>query len=170
VFWVDASFRASQPVDEWEDIFDLAVHNGGIVMTYNESGNRPFTNYAFSDPRMFEYLPTNIEIQKELIQQCSCSVLVYNTEFVFYNVLWWMYLCSLEHDCIHRTPGGSKSDWSTLPADELRVTLAIHKYDQAALNTILGNQFGYDQSKYTTIINHHKIIRQPSSMFKLALC
>ena len=170
VFWIDASFRAVDPVDSWQEVFDLALRNGGIVMVYNETGEKPLTNYAWSDPYMFQFLPTDLEIQKALIQQCSCAVLMYNTEFVYHNVLWWMYLCSLERECITRASGTASVDWQNLEPEQLRSTFIVHRYDQSALNTILGNLFGYDQSKYTTVENHNVIRRLPTDMYKVKEC
>jgi hypothetical protein len=143
-FWVDASFRAVDSIDLWQDVFNVALENGGIVMVYNETGEKPLTNFAWSDPYMFQFLPTDLEIQKNLIQQCSCAMLIYNTEFVFHKVLWWMYLCSLERECITRASGTASIDWQNLDPEELKETFIVHRYDQSALNTILSNQFGYD--------------------------
>ena len=64
VFWFDASFRATEPVDKWEDVFQLALQNRGMVLP--TKAVKDFSNYAYTDPIMFRFIPTDIERQRKV--------------------------------------------------------------------------------------------------------
>ena len=91
---MDASFRAMNNISQWEDVLRLALANGGIVMAeYKPSAD---VTIHWVDPMMFYFLVTDPTKQIFIKSYQSGAVLIYNTEWVFASVLWWMYLCSLE--------------------------------------------------------------------------
>ena len=93
IFWVDASFRARNDIKSWEDIFRQVITNGDIQFCqYSDM----YLNIQYTTYNMMSFLVTNISRQHSMLHQQSGAVLIYNTEWAFTNVLWWMYLCSLD--------------------------------------------------------------------------
>jgi hypothetical protein len=122
MFWIDASVRLNS--SNLDPAFKVAIQNGGVSL-FSATGHSTF---AATDPRMWEYLVTDPEMQEKGIEHESGSVLMYRTEKIVKGVLLWHVLCALDKDCI--APKGTKlirslqrESWSIPP---LRPELAKH--------------------------------------------
>ena len=166
IFWIDSSFRAIHDVTQWEDVFHVALQNGGLSM--GRIVVAPFTNFAWTDPKLYNYIPTDQERQKQTFLSESNAVLIYNTKSVFEKVLWWMYLCSLQFDCCPQSTPSSVA--ANVNDDEQQDRHHGHRYDQSALNIILSNLHGYNESEYSPKSSHLLVIRVPSTMYSAKIC
>jgi hypothetical protein len=171
VFWVDASFRALEPVDKWNDVFHLAMHNKGMVLV--TPPNKVYSIYAFTDPVMFNFLPTDTERQKAVGQACSCAMLIYNTEFIYKHVLHWMYLCTLETSCCPPITPITKI-FHDFTHDEVRNTTLYKesRWDQSMANLVLSNLWGYHTNRYSSSFGepHHIIYRYADQTYNITTC
>ena len=158
IFWVDASFRAKDRVEEWGDIFQTAIRNKGMVLVKHPYPH--WSNYAFTDPVMYKFMPTDVDRQKTVHQVCTCAMLIYNTEVIYKQVLYWMYLCSLEATCCPPIAPIAKQYSHFSKAERRDMTVyKVRRYDQAMANLLLSNLNNYDATRYAGVEDHMKIKR-----------
>ncbi|KAK2151115.1 hypothetical protein LSH36_375g03017 [Paralvinella palmiformis] len=121
------------------------------------------------DPMMFYFLVTDPTKQIFIKSYQSGAVLIYNTEWVFASVLWWMYLCSLEGRCC---PQQTKNDMLGISEREYRkkVPFASHCTDQSALNILLSNAYGFNESKYVAPSLHLTFKRKITHYYNIHMC
>ena len=134
------------------------------------------SNYAFTDPNMYTLLPTDVARQKTVRMVGAGALLIYNTITVYNDILHWMYMCSLDARCCPPTTHRERPIWRQYTETEKRnMTLfKIHRHDQAALNLLLSNKFGYDLDGYSTVSSddkrHIDIVRHPESHDSITTC
>ncbi len=82
-------------------------------------------------------------IPKECLESVS---LLYNTESAFWRFLYWLYLCSLDPDCI--APSDSKLGCRFKPGDRFTSYANCHRFDQSILNIIAASYYNYTMESY----------------------
>ena len=140
-------------MEEWGDIFQTAIRNKGMVLVSHPYPN--YSNYAFTDPVMYKFMPTDVDRQKTVHQVCTCAMLIYNTEIIYKQVLYWMYLCSLEATCC---PPITPITVSKVDHTDMTVFRA-RRFDQAMANLLLSNLNNYDATRYAGVEEHLVIQR-----------
>ena len=145
-FWVDASIRIIKPIEDWTNPFNQVIHNGGMLLVHHSYPH--YSNFAFTDPVMYEYWPTDVERQKSVHQTCSCAMLIYNTEIIYNNVLYWTYLCSLSLECCPEYDNDFFQKFTILEMNNMTL-FKIRRYDQSMVNLLLSNLFGYNHKIYS---------------------
>ena len=174
VLWVDASVRLKHHIKEWDIVFKVALSSGGISMGsegYKYDGI--FTVIGWADPNQFHYLVTD-EVKLTPVPMIgSCIVLMYNTEKTFSEVLWWMYLCSLDKNCCS-TPSGCGGAlnvrFEERTRDEKRAIYNCHNYDQSMVNTLLANAYGYNNSLYAPVEQRHWVDYNSRNTYPVDRC
>ncbi|KAI0216005.1 hypothetical protein LSAT2_031932 [Lamellibrachia satsuma] len=137
VFWIDASFRIKGT--DLSAAYRVARKNGGYVIFFR-SGH---SNFAVTHPGMYRYLSTDVNAQKKIVQFGGGMMLIYRTEKVFRDILWWLVMCAQEARCF--MPNSSRK--CTFVAHDYYKTYAkCHRFDQAAINLILSNIWIRDNS------------------------
>ena len=148
IFWTDTSGRMTQ--GDWTSVYTKARQSG--VVQFMFTGR---TVYPVTQPRMYQYLVTDEEKMKSLKQYTAAIMMFYKTEDVYWNVLHWVYMCSLTPQCImpkgHRRSCPRRSD--------IKVS-QCHRYDQSAVSIVLGNYFGFDTSRYVADLPTHVVTVQ----------
>jgi hypothetical protein len=107
-----------------------------------------------------------MERQKAVQQVSSGAILYYNTDKMYYNVLWWWVLCALDPYCmapIFWTPCDFKNH------DRYKEYAACHRFDQSVINLLVSNLFGYESKKYTSPSNI-TFVRIQTFSYKLLVC
>ncbi|ELT95300.1 hypothetical protein CAPTEDRAFT_202759 [Capitella teleta] len=123
VFWIDAATRFFNS-SGFTILYQKVIRNGGFALI-SKSANSAF---AVTHPGMYEYLPTDIELQKKFGMSESGAILMYKTQKVFDNIIWWWFLCSLSADCI--TPTVDLD--CKFSKDIMRTFAHCHRVDQSA--------------------------------------
>lgn len=155
-------------MDEFEHYFDQVIRTGGVLLGRNK--HSVLTNVGWSDPVMFQFLVSDTLRQREVGQVESGAMLIYNTEFAFTQVLWWLYLCSLDDRCCppqHRPQPSRFDDQTKL---EQQGTFHEHRHDQSAINIIMANLFAYDTKSYAVVKKRHTHLRNSSGEFTVDRC
>ena len=159
MMWFDASVRMSSNMTR---ATEQAVRNGGMMLFVATR----HSNFAVTHRGMFDFIPTNITLQKQITQYAGGMLLIYNTRTVFEHVLRWMYLCALEKKCIAPT-----SALHCYFKDKYTDYAKCHRFDQTMMNILLSNQFGLETSSYAFTskpVSHFE--RRFTSKFHLKLC
>ena len=120
---------------------------------------------------MYQFLVSDTLRQRDVGQVESGAMLLYNTEFAFTQVLWWMYLCSLDARCCPPQHDPQQA----LPFDdqtklEQQGTFHEHRHDQSAINIIMANLFDYDSKRYAIMKKRHTHIRNAAGDFVVNKC
>ncbi|KAI0238787.1 hypothetical protein LSAT2_010461 [Lamellibrachia satsuma] len=162
VFWIDASFRIKRT--DLSDAYRVARKNGGYVMFHGS----PHSNFAVTHPDMYRYLPTDVNNQKMIQQLGSGMMLIYRTEKVFRDILWWFVMCALEARCF--MPNSNQK--CTFAAHDAYTKYAkCHRFDQAAINLILSNIWMRDNSMvYKTNEKFFSVIRRVTHKYSIRTC
>ena len=147
-------------------IQNVAMQNGGIVMLTGS----PDSIYSITDYGMYKYLPSDIEALKTVHCLQSGALLVYNTEVVFRNVLWWWYMCALEMPCVAPVDNLECIEVS----DRMLDHRGCHRYDQSALNILVANLYEFKMLTYhfpqqimPQLLN---VWRHPTRMYNITYC
>ncbi|KAI0236555.1 hypothetical protein LSAT2_012897 [Lamellibrachia satsuma] len=158
IFWIDSSFRLMGT--DLTDTYRTAVANGGIVLFIRTD----HSNYVATHPDMYCYLVTDVEAQKTIEQFGTGAILIYRTEKVFRQVLWWFYLCSLERRCLQPIANRfCRLD----PKDRYATHAHCHRFDQAIVNLLLSNIWLTDGTPYTAKEDFFKIHRYVTNMYNV---
>ncbi len=125
------------------------------------------SNFAVTHPDMYLYLPTELQGMKNTEQREANSILVYNTESLYQNVLKWWYLCALTEECLaptlHRFCNFTNKN-------RFHDYVGCHRYDQAALNLLLINWLEFDDKSYFRKQKIITIHRYPARKLELKIC
>ncbi|ELU17414.1 hypothetical protein CAPTEDRAFT_207080 [Capitella teleta] len=140
IMWMDASFRLQ--TSNLTLIYNMAIQNGGVAQFFRS----PHSIFAATDPKMFEYLVTDIEATKNTTMFGANSMLLYKTEIVYTRILHWWFLCALDQECIAPL-------WSSnicLPSADMRTVRVgqCHRQDQSAINILIANLNDFDPTRY----------------------
>lgn len=164
VFWVDTAFRIKKR-HVFNRAFDKVVKNGGFTfMSY-----ATHSTFAATHPSMYGFLPTVESMQKNTPQSGTYAILMYKTEKIFDNILWWWFVCSLNSHCIMPTTK-IKCDFSNGTMD----TYAdCHRHDQSASNILASNLYHYNVSRYNVdlkLLGGYELRRGKSGEYKTKRC
>lgn len=142
LFWIDSSVRffSSNLTRAWEQM----LQNGGIAVMKEVA----HSNNVAVHPDMYGYLPSNQEMQKRTPQSAATAFILYRTKDLYWGILHWWFLCALDPRCL--------SPVSKTPCDHKKAVFrkgnmsysGCHRFDQAALNILVSNYYGYDSSRY----------------------
>ncbi len=126
---------------------------------------------------MYDYLPPDsMERERHIPQKSAGMTIIYNTEAVYWAVLHWWHLCSLDENCI--APKGHKRDCSGFSKCIQNGTATCwhgcHRYDQSAIN-ILYNAYlhGHFPELLDTPVIHplpFTVMRRKTKMFLVKKC
>lgn len=146
VFLINHPFIAH--VDGLQTVLRQVVDNGGLY-TFKATGH---SIYSATHPSMYSYLPTNTGRLMAVRMWAFTTTIIFNTEKVYKEVLYWWYLCALDQYCISPPnvtvpcPLISNRPNTTHFATYFK---QCHRHDQSALNVILANYFNFDVSSYS---------------------
>ena len=130
-----------------------------------------FSNFGFTDPMMYKFMPTDIDQQKIVHQACTCAMLIYNTEVIYSQVLYWMYLCSLEATCCPPNTSSKKKYKDFTAAERLNMTIyKVKRFDQAMANLLLSNLFSYNEKQYSGVEEHLSTSRSSEVHSNITTC
>ncbi|KAI0231965.1 hypothetical protein LSAT2_017698 [Lamellibrachia satsuma] len=162
VFWIDASFRINGT--DLSAAYRVARKNGGYVMFHRSY----HSNFAVTHPDMYSYLSTDVNAQKNIEQFGSGMMLIYRTEKVFRDILWWFVMCAQEARCF--VPNYNR--FCRFAAQErYRKFLKCHRFDQAAINLILSNIWTRDNSMvYNANETFFSVIRRVTHKYSIRTC
>lgn len=160
VFWMDASVRVT--TSDFSGVYKKIQDNGGILLFKCTK----HSIFSATNKRTYDYIPTNRSMQARTPMNIATAILAYNTKVMFYNVLWWFFLCALEETCqapMEKTmcDFDMEHKWETYAN--------CHKWDQSTLNVLLSNFYGYKHHKYLTTEEVVAIERWPTSRNKIQL-
>lgn len=167
--WLDASIRLDVPGDAF---LEEAVKRGGIYLPLSTG----IPSFVVTDPGLYKYLPPySVDSLKKHIQKGGGFVVVLNTEDVYWKVLHWWYMCSLDFTC-QAPPGHSINcgNWKDCVRDRTAICWKrCHRYDQSTIN-ILYNNYLYGLNKTALIRSYDKgqfrVHKRPTSVYKLQRC
>lgn len=143
IVWMDSSFRLLK--DDFSIVFNQAVTNGGFFL-FDRTHH---SVYAFTAPAMYQYLLTDTEKLKLLEMYSANSMVIYPTEKMYHRFLYWWYLCALDLNC-QRPHGIGRPCYPTGDVDRWKSYISgCHRFDQSALNILIGNLHDFDVSRYT---------------------
>ena len=127
-------------------MYERARKNGGISFIKYA----PHSNFASTYKKTYEFITTDTDRQKEVQQASSGVILYYNTDKMFYNILWWWVLCAMDPYCMAPT-FWTPCDFKNF--DRYKEYAACHRFDQSVINILASNLFGYNSNQYTTAMN-----------------
>ncbi|KAI0239205.1 hypothetical protein LSAT2_010058 [Lamellibrachia satsuma] len=149
LFWIDASFRLK--TNNLSDAYRVARNDGGFVGFHDKNKNfrtgDGHSNFAVTHPDMYRYLPTDINAQKKIVQFRGGILLIYRTEKVFRDILWWFVMCAQEARCF--VPNFNIY-CNFAPHDRYTKFAKCHRFDQASINIIMSNIWMRDNSMLYT--------------------
>ena len=161
VFWTDAGTRLPKEKGDWLKLYDVIRSSDGLAIATKSL----FSNWRMTHPGMYDYLPTRASFRNVSGQFQSGTVLVYNTQFMYENLIHWWYMCAMTPACIspigHNISCKSKAH-SPVPACH------SHRYDQSSLNILAYNAFGYNSRRFS--MRNRKVVnvrRSPSYVYML---
>ncbi len=124
------------------------------------------STYAVTAKEMYDFLPTNIEEQKQLKQLGTGAMIIFRTKHLWDNILKWAVLCSLQENCI--APIMEKH--CKLGTDRYNTYAECHRFDQSLINILYTNWHAFDWKK---IEPQHFILmieRRTSHHYRLKYC
>ncbi|KAK2190841.1 hypothetical protein NP493_66g01019 [Ridgeia piscesae] len=125
------------------------------------------SNYVATFPDMYRYLVMDVEAHKTIEQLGTGALLIYRTEKVFREVLWWFYLCSLGRSCILPTADRfCRLD----PKDRYSTHAHCHRFDQSIVNVLLSNIWLTDGKSYTAKEDFFLIRRYVTHTYTVNVC
>ncbi|KAI0215088.1 hypothetical protein LSAT2_032887 [Lamellibrachia satsuma] len=162
VFWIDASFRINGT--DLSAAYRVARKNGGYVMFHRSH----HSNFAVTHPDMYSYLSTDVNAQKKIVQFGGGTMLIYRTEKVFRDILWWFVMCAQEARCFMPN-SNQKCTFTT--QDHYKEYAKCHRFDQAAINLILSNIWMRDNSMvYKTNETFFAVVRHVTHEYNIRTC
>ena len=157
-----------------EALLENAVQRGGIYLPLNTW----IPNYVITAPGLYLYLPPhNLQHFKSThgSHKGAGIVVAYNTQDVYWRVLYWWYICSLDQGCL--APPGHSLDcraWRRCVRNGAAICWNhCHRYDGSALNVLYNNYF-HGKNRTDLIrpeaVLSFKVLREPTEMFPLRKC
>ena len=136
---------------------------------YLQFWHSPHSNYAVTNPRMYQYLPTNVSRQKQVQSRAAGAVYLLMTEKVYWGVLYWWVMCALDEDCI--APKGGQLQCHKKDPQFSTVYAKCHRFDMSALNILASNLYGYNTDAYTDQDQHLvSIARRKTHFYDIQEC
>ncbi|KAL1463529.1 hypothetical protein WDU94_015272 [Cyamophila willieti] len=117
----------------------------GIVLSEQEDvgvSNQKHAVTSLTHPKMFEYFQTVVDNFEFTPMISVRSMLVFNTEAIHKNIMLPWVQCALIQECIY--PIGAQSDGCRFDKKPHFRYSGCHRYDESALNLVLGLHFGVD--------------------------
>ena len=160
VVYMDASMRMK--TSDLKRTEQLAKRNGGIAILTSTDDSV----YAMTHKGMYKYLPSDEEQLMKVSMLQSGGVLLYNTEFVFRNIVWWWCMCDIHVDC-----SASVRTLAISKEHDQRKKYRGHRFDQSSLNVLLANTFNFNQAMYQNKANIVFVRRYLKyNMYKIKQC
>ena len=139
VLWVDSSIEFTS--SNFSDVFHKAVQETqGVVLL-----SRTYASiFAVTHPNMYKFIPSKIDLLKQIEQWESNSILLYRTDKIYNHVIKWWVICALQKECfapiltLHCTfeNGERYNNFSN-----------CHRFDQSAITVLLSNLFAFNEKK-----------------------
>ena len=172
VIWMDHHFRTFR--GDWSHIFKTILGNGGLYL-FKCTG---IPGYVSTHPRVYTYFPANIPRYKAVADYWAGGMYVFNSEIIYWNALYWWYLCALDVNCI--APPDSASclkleEWKTfVDRDNPENTQwgKCHRFGQSIISVLANNLYGYSSTKFThwDADPVATVIREATWMYDLQYC
>ncbi|KAK2143136.1 hypothetical protein LSH36_874g01043 [Paralvinella palmiformis] len=160
VFWMDASVRLL--TNDFSSAYAQLRDNGGMML-FKQTKH---SNFAATHRGTYDYIPTNRTRQMRTPMCIATAILAYNTKAMFYNVLWWFFLCALDRSC--QAP--MAKTMCDFDLDNKWATFAdCHKWDQSTLNILLSNYYGYRHHKYLADDQLVAVERWPTHRYTIVM-
>ena len=141
VFWVDTSVRFDRY--NLTAVYEHLVMNSQGIGLFSKTGH---SIYAATSKQMYHYLPTQTSRTESVEQLEANSMLLFKTRPVSSQVLQWLFLCSLDKNCIQ--PENVRRFCDFKNSDRFHTFANCHRFDQSALNILLANMFQFQSSEY----------------------
>lgn len=104
--------------------------------------------FAATSSGMYQYLPIVEEDAQKIIMRQATAFLLFGTDKVKREIIFWWVLCALEVDCM--APSGHYLYCNKKDLDAGKYA-GCHRYDQSALNILVASANNYDQQKFSGI-------------------
>ena len=138
VFYIDSSIRLRR--SDMADIYTILLRNGGFVALTDTSTSVYQVTYS----ERYLYLPTNVTKLKEGNMFQAGALLVYNTEAVYRNIVYWWILCSLEQYCGAPYLGKRYCNCKR----NRQIFCRCDRFDQSTLNVLVNNYYNFNKTLY----------------------
>ena len=138
VFYIDSSIRLRR--SDMADIYTILLRNGGFVALTDTSTSVYQVTYS----ERYLYLPTNVTKLKEGNMFQAGVLLVYNTEAVYRNIVYWWVLCSLEQYCGAPYLGKRYCNCKR----NRQIFCRCDRFDQSTLNVLVNNYYNFNKTLY----------------------
>lgn len=165
VIYLDASVRFMH--GNLNNVQSVALKNGGITILTGTMDSI----YSVTHNGTYKYLPSNLEKLKTVPCLQSGALLVYNTEFVFRNILWWWYLCAWNKPCVAPPQSQVECTYHNTTMTEFR---GCHRFDQSALNILTANLYDFNFRNYLFAHDGYPLLcsieRHPTRMYNVSYC
>ena len=153
LFYIDSSVRFKH--GNLQLYFEKISANG--VLHFTRTGH---SIYSATNPKMFDYLPTNSLKMKSTEMTEGGVLLLYRTRRAYTSFFHCWLLCALDKKCI--APSGSKMICRF--ADRWNKSAGCHRYDQSAASILLANLYNFNVTKYAPpSYNLLQVLRSPGT-------
>ncbi len=95
---------------------------------------------------MYDYLPIEVDIARNIEMFGDHHMLWYSTKFAKQRLMKWFVWCALERDCM--APIGSQQKCDANSKDTFYVYANCHRQDQSAINIIAATVSNYNIDRY----------------------
>ncbi|KAK2159939.1 hypothetical protein LSH36_143g04045 [Paralvinella palmiformis] len=161
VMWMDSSVRL---FTDFSAIYPQLLDTDGFLQFWHS----PHSNAAVTHPDEYLYMPTNEKKQENVPGRGAAAIIFFKTKKVYWSLFYWWVMCALDVDCI--APEGSALGCSFSKYGKKKYA-HCHRYDQAALNVLSSNLYGYKEKVYTaTDQSVLKLIKHATSLYKVKHC
>ena len=158
---MDTCVRHPTVKRDWTLLHKILRENGGIAVLTEAK----HTIHKATHGSMYKYLPSNTEKLKTATMHQGGIFFMYNTRFVYENILHWWYMCAMTADCT--MPAGNKRGCNFKAYNG---TAVCHRHDQSSLSILTSNVYGYDPDRYVPKPKIVDFSRRASSKYKLHEC
>ena len=161
LFWMDASVRL---LKNFSTIYPQVLDTGGFLQFWHS----PHSNRAVTHPDQYAYFPTNTSRQEDVPGRGAAAVFLFRTKKVYWSIIHWWVMCALDKDCIAPETASLGCNFREYGTKKYA---HCHRYDQAALNLLSSNLYGYNDKKYTA--NDQgvvKLMKRVTSLFTVQIC
>ena len=141
LMWMDSSTRLQ--TNQLRNVYNKIMETDGVALFHVTQSSI----YAFTDPQMYSYLPSDTKRLKETVMFGANVVIMYRTE-KFYNEVfrYWLY-CAIDGDCM--APPNSTLFCPSLLSNVKNFHFPrCHRQDQSALNVLLANLYNFNHKAF----------------------
>ncbi len=168
LIWLDASLRIGP---DFDIVLAEALERDGIYLPSTSF----VPNFVVTEPKMYDYLqPCSQEIDQTVLQKESGTIVMYKTERVYWNVIYWWLLCALDEKCM--APEGHQlycTDLDRCYQNGTALCSRCHRYDQSAINILYNNHLQAINKQHLIASNPHepfRVFRSITKMFQVKTC